>query len=65
LALLIEIGRKSFDVIIAILIMAKTKLPNAAVINNAAVGKDVVAIPIQPGKNIINIQSGGEFGKRL
>src|SRR6185312_425329 len=63
LMLFIEVGRKSFHIIIAILIMTKTKLTNAAIINDTSISQYIISIPIKPGKNIIDIERGCELGK--
>ena len=50
--LAVEVGRKSVDIVIPILIVTKPELADTSVVDDARAGEYVVAVPVEPSKYI-------------
>ena len=63
-ALLGQGGRPAWPVLETVLAMEQPELPDRPVVDDAAVGEDVVAVPVQPAEHVLALERRGDPPER-
>ena len=60
-----ESGGHAFHIVVAIFVVVEAKLPHRAVVDNSPVHQNIVAIPLEPAKNVLGFKEGADAGKNF